>query len=199
MELSLRRRLSVFEIRCLVAEPLCAVQPLPLACAFQLLQLTLVRLRKSVATGRRICLSWAAMHRSDSAIFRFSSARELWVRPPLAISPIVKRFQCFQCVAVLLELNPVPGDFAVAVATHARTPDSLCAYHDTDACRGSAGSRVGSSSTENGGRLWPACNLQGSGKSRDGIVPGMLLPALPAGDQSGEPFQVSQSSSPYSR
>ena len=76
VELLLRRRGSVFEIRRLVPEPLRAAQPLPLACAFQLLQLTLVRLRKSVPTGRRIYLSYAAMHRSDSAIFRFSSARE---------------------------------------------------------------------------------------------------------------------------
>jgi hypothetical protein len=33
-------------------------------------------------------------------------------------------FQGLQGIAVLLELNPMPGDFAVAVTTHRESPDS---------------------------------------------------------------------------
>jgi hypothetical protein len=71
------------------------------------------------------------------------------------------RFEGFQSVTVLLELNPVPGDFAVAVAAHPRTPDSVSAYHDMDGSGGSAGGDVVPWSTENGERLWQACNSQG--------------------------------------
>jgi hypothetical protein len=40
-------------------------------------------------------------------------------------------FQSLQSIAVLLELNPMPGDFAVAVTTHRESPDSPWGYHHT--------------------------------------------------------------------
>jgi hypothetical protein len=42
----------------------------------------------------------------------------------------------FQHLAVLFELNAMPRDLAVAVATHDRTPDSPFAHHDTAAVGG---------------------------------------------------------------
>src|ERR1700730_17931274 len=59
---------------------------------FQLLQLTLARLRRSVATGRLVRLSCAAMHRSDSTIFRFRLVMVFCVWPlELAVRPIINR------------------------------------------------------------------------------------------------------------
>src|SRR5258708_39349098 len=60
---------------------------------FQLLQRSPARLCRSVASGRLVRRSWAAMHRSDSAIFRFSLAtacRCAWPSEP-AIWPILNR------------------------------------------------------------------------------------------------------------
>jgi hypothetical protein len=77
---------------CWFASILRARQRRPTPRAFQLLQLTLARLCRSVATGRLVRLSWAAMHRSDSAIFRFRVAMvfSVWPVDPV-ISPIVNR------------------------------------------------------------------------------------------------------------
>src|ERR1700694_5634350 len=69
-----------------------ACQRRPTPRVFQLLQLTLARLCRSVATGRLVCLSWAAMHRSDPAIFRFRLAMVFFVwRVESASSPILNR------------------------------------------------------------------------------------------------------------
>src|SRR5207248_6663517 len=59
---------------------------------FHLLQLTLTRLCRSVATGRLVRFSCAAMHRSDSAILRFRLAMVFFVRlVEPAISPVANR------------------------------------------------------------------------------------------------------------
>jgi hypothetical protein len=74
----------------------------------------------------------------------------------------------------------VPSDFAIAVATHPRAPDSVSAYHDTDRRAGSAGGHIGASSTENGWRLWRACNAQAAVNSETGFFKKMRGRPLPA-------------------
>jgi hypothetical protein len=89
---ALRLHIGLENVADLKADLERARQRRPRPRVFQLLQLTLARLRRSVATGRLVCLSWAAMHRSDSAIFRFRLAMVFfdWPVEP-AISPTVNR------------------------------------------------------------------------------------------------------------
>ena len=63
------------------------------------------------------------MYRSDSLIFRFSSAMAFWVPPALlGTGDFANRepggLQRLQGVPVPPELDPVPGDVAIAVSTH---------------------------------------------------------------------------------
>ena len=103
--------------------------------AFQVAQFTPVRLRKSVATGRRVCLSCAAMHRSDSAIFRFKSAISCDVRPRPAISPDVNRAvsNAFNASRFFLSWTLCHAIWLLLSALMKPIPDSRPVYDGTEA------------------------------------------------------------------